>query len=291
MTVRTPIQTANAAQSIIAYTNNIDADFSVSTRLAWLFAPHEQSSPDMTVRVDPGHIFDGTSLTEVGTQNTTTITAPTSDSRIDRVVIDRTTGAVSVVTGAEAASPSAPAIPAGKLPVAQVLLQTSSAAITNGMITDERDLTSLGLPAAPRMAFHHTQQTTTDSISDANDGLSAPQLTGMSKTIAPLSATSTLVVLVQGNMTYSAAARGESSAWLTYEVSGSSETLLQRAGPMGTEDVSIRPKQAWSLLGFLQVSGTASITFRVRANARDVLNNAASVEWFGARMVIQEIAL
>jgi hypothetical protein len=43
-----------------------------------------------------------------------------------------------VVTGAEAASPSAPAIPSGKLPVCQIALATSTTAITNSLLTDER---------------------------------------------------------------------------------------------------------------------------------------------------------
>jgi len=49
-----------------------------------------------------------------------------------------------VVTGVESATPAAPAIPAGKSPVAQVLLQTTTTAITNAMLTDERDFSNVG---------------------------------------------------------------------------------------------------------------------------------------------------
>lgn len=73
----------------------------------------------MTVIVDAGFVFVGTTLTEAAAQITPTITAPTVNPRIDRAVVDQATGAVSIVTGTEAASPSAPAIPTGKLPVCE----------------------------------------------------------------------------------------------------------------------------------------------------------------------------
>jgi len=129
-------------------TAKIDGNFAVLSRLGDPFAPHSQSAPDMTVRLDAGHVFDGVTLTEVAAQNTGTITAPASDTRIDRVVINRLTGVVSVVTGTASASPVAPAIPANAVPVAQVLLASTSTVIENGMITDERDLNGLGVPTA-----------------------------------------------------------------------------------------------------------------------------------------------
>lgn len=66
------------------------------------------------------------------------IVAPVSNPRIDRIVVSAATGSVSVITGTPAGSPVAPALTAGVLPVAQVLMQTSSTAILNTMITDER---------------------------------------------------------------------------------------------------------------------------------------------------------
>ena len=122
------------------YPLNIDAAVKVMSRIAASFAAHEQSTPDMTVRVDAGVILDGTTLTEVTAQDTGTITAPSGDPRIDRVVIDASTGAVSVITGSEAASPSAPAITSGKLPIAQVSLSVGQSTIQNADITDERVL-------------------------------------------------------------------------------------------------------------------------------------------------------
>jgi hypothetical protein len=138
MTVRTFVQTDYQTQTVAVYPDNVDADVAVFSRIGRAFAPHEQASPNMTVRVDPGAIFNGTALIEVAAQSTATLTAPTTHPRIDRVVIDMQSGAASVVTGTEAASPVAPAIPAGKTPVAQVQLATSTTAITNAVITDER---------------------------------------------------------------------------------------------------------------------------------------------------------
>ncbi len=142
----TPALPDFTSQTASVYKANIDAGFAVADRLGWAFAPHEQATPDMTLRLEAGAIFDGATLTEVAAQDTAVITAPSVNPRIDRVVIDRGTGAVSVVTGTEAASPTPPAVPAGKVPVAQVALVVSQSEIVNADITDER---ALGLPGGP----------------------------------------------------------------------------------------------------------------------------------------------
>jgi len=133
------------SQTASQYKANIDAGFAVADRLAWAFAPHEQATPDMTLRIEAGAIFDGATLTEIAAQSTPAIAAPTTNPRIDRIVIDRATGAVSVVAGAEAATPAPPAIPAGKAPVARVSLAVGQTTIVNADITDERHLGLLGL--------------------------------------------------------------------------------------------------------------------------------------------------
>jgi hypothetical protein len=98
-------------------------------------------------------------LTEKAAQTTATITAPTTDPRIDRVVIDDTTGTVSVITGTEAASPTPPALTAGKLPIAQVALVVSQTTIVNADITDERAWplqTSAEFASGDRLLFQQT---------------------------------------------------------------------------------------------------------------------------------------
>lgn len=163
MTVGTFQQPDFETQSGTEYKTAIDNAIQALTRMAAAFAPHEQSTPDMTVRVDAGAVFQNAddSLTEKAAQNSATMVAPAANPRIDRVVIDALTGVVSVITGAEAASPSPPAITTGKLPICQILLQTTSTEITNDMITDERALQLLGItfpdPPTPVMTLKETQ--------------------------------------------------------------------------------------------------------------------------------------
>ncbi|NOG70514.1 hypothetical protein [Roseicella sp. DB1501] len=127
------------ADTFAAWKNKVDNNSVAASRIVTRFAPHAQATPNMTVALDAGSIFTGTTLTEIAPQSTATITAPVSNSRIDRIVIDNTTGAVSVVAGTAAASPNPPALPTGKSPVAQVLLTSTTTAITNNLITDERN--------------------------------------------------------------------------------------------------------------------------------------------------------
>jgi len=138
MSTSTHTQPSFPEQTGTEYKTAIDDSIAVQKRVAAPFAAHEQSTPDMTVRVDAGHVFDGSTLTEVAAQNTGTITAPSTSDRIDRIVISNTDGTVSVITGSEAASPSAPSITSGNLPCAKVYLTPSTTEITNADITDER---------------------------------------------------------------------------------------------------------------------------------------------------------
>lgn len=140
------------AVSTFALPTLIDGDLSVLNRLAGIFAPHENSPPSMAVVVDSGHLMVGTSLIEVASQLLSGINAPVSDPRIDRVVVDRISGAASVVIGTEAVSPVAPGIPTGTLPVARVALAPGMSAITNSEITDERVATSAGAEAGALLA-------------------------------------------------------------------------------------------------------------------------------------------
>lgn len=94
--------------------------------------------PNMTVKAAAGGRFVSGVLVENAIQTSGAITAPVTNPRIDRVVVNQATGVASVVTGTEAGVPVAPPIPSGFEPVAQIALLTSTTAITNSMITDER---------------------------------------------------------------------------------------------------------------------------------------------------------
>lgn len=126
-------------QDPATYKATLDGNAAVAQRFVDNFAPRQTTTPAMTITLDPGHVFNNGALTEKTAQTSGTITAPGSNPRIDRAVIDAATGILSIITGTAAGSPVAPAIPLGKLPVAQILLQTSSTTITNAMITDERE--------------------------------------------------------------------------------------------------------------------------------------------------------
>ena len=104
------------------------------------FAPHESDPQAMTVTVDSGRIFSNGTVTTKSVQTTSTITAPSGNPRIDRIVIDESTGVISIIAGVESASPVPTTIPNGKRPICQVLLDNSPATtvITDDLITDER---------------------------------------------------------------------------------------------------------------------------------------------------------
>ncbi len=116
----------------------LDGNSSVAARTVGAFQCYANETPNMTVKVSAGGVFIGGSLLEKAIQTSGTIVAPVSNPRIDRVVIDPTTGIVSIVTGTEAGSPVAPPIPNGYRPLARIALTVGMAQIMNQFITDER---------------------------------------------------------------------------------------------------------------------------------------------------------
>jgi len=137
------------------------ANWAVSQRIVGNFAPHAQVAPNLTLALDPGNLLNGTTLTEVNAQSVGPFAPPSSGFRIDRVVVDRSTGAAAIVTGA-ANSLTPPAIPAGKLPVARVMLLPTTDAITNTLVVDERtiyDSGSANNPVTSRMQRNGVDQT------------------------------------------------------------------------------------------------------------------------------------
>ena len=146
MGVSTPVQSDHTAQTGTVYKTSLDDGFAVAKRDSWAFAPHEQATPDMTVRLDAGFIPKVAALaTEIAAQNTGAITAPTTNPRKDIVHIDKATGAVGVATGTEAASPVDPAVPAGEIAVARINLVVNQTSIINIDLDDLRNLGFLGL--------------------------------------------------------------------------------------------------------------------------------------------------
>src|SRR5574337_435955 len=187
----------NTTQTGSTYKANIDGAFAVGQRLFDAFAPHQATSRNMTIVLDAGCLLYGTTLTEVAQQTSGTITAPVSNPRIDRVVVDQTTGTISVITGTEAASPSPPAIGTGKFPVAQIALTTTTTSITNSIITDERahfvkpdaaTVTSVTVAAGTGMVSAGSPITTagTITVSMGTSGVSAGSYTNANITVDAL---------------------------------------------------------------------------------------------------------
>ncbi len=119
----------------------------IGTMARGMFAPEPTVPASMMVAINAGYVPGENTVTAVAAQTTPAFIAPAANPRIDRIVISRATGAMSVVAGAPAAAPVPPAVPAGTLPVAQVAIPATAVAITAAMITDERDLPPLGLGA------------------------------------------------------------------------------------------------------------------------------------------------
>lgn len=153
----------------------LNGDLTVLARTAAAFAPHETAPPSMAVAVDAGALFASGTLTEIAAQATPAITPPAANPRIDRITLNRITGAISVVTGTEAANPVPPAIPAGQSPLAQVRLEPGIGAISNAVIKDERV-----------------------SVAGAGGGLIGVQRFATSGTYTPTLGTRTVLVEVQG---------------------------------------------------------------------------------------------
>lgn len=128
------VQTFNPTDLSQSATN-----WAVAQRIVGPFAPHAQVTPNLTLALDPGFLLSGTTLTEVNAQSVGPFAPPSSGFRIDRVVIDRSTGAASIVTGA-ANSLTPPTIPANAFPIARVFIENTTTAITNARVVDERAL-------------------------------------------------------------------------------------------------------------------------------------------------------
>lgn len=147
MAERTFTQPDRSTQSGSAYRDNIDNAIFVLGQLGQAFAPHEKATPDLTVLVDAAKFFlPGDSGVKSQNQQTVSgFTATGANLRIDRIVYDEITGAASRIAGTESASPSPPGLTPGKRPICQVgPFTTSTTAITNSMITDERAVCVVG---------------------------------------------------------------------------------------------------------------------------------------------------
>lgn len=140
-----PSQPDFTSQDATEYPTAIDDAVAAAKRVAHGFAVYGDDAggpPGMRVHIHAGAILSPAgALVAQGTQTIDSIPAPTGgNSRIDRIVADRVTGAAERVAGTAAPTPSAPAVPAGKWPLARVSLGTGQTSILHADVTDERVL-------------------------------------------------------------------------------------------------------------------------------------------------------
>ena len=84
-----------------------------------MLLPHQQSSPNMTLKIEAGVVFVGATRVIYAGGNTPSFSAPSSNPRIDIVTID-SAGTIAITQGTEAASPVAPSYPFNKLVICEV---------------------------------------------------------------------------------------------------------------------------------------------------------------------------
>jgi len=97
----------------------------------------------MAVKIKAGFAWIGNIQARVRTDYTTgLITAPAADSRIDLVElvlgIGGASDTVTVKTGTQSSTPTAPTVDSGAIALAEILMTYESTTITSGMITDRR---------------------------------------------------------------------------------------------------------------------------------------------------------
>lgn len=84
-----------------------------------LLLTHQQTTPGMTLYVEPGTYYIGTTRIIFAGGSTPTFTAPVTYPRIDLVTAD-STGTIAIVQGTEASTPVAPAYPSNKVVLCEV---------------------------------------------------------------------------------------------------------------------------------------------------------------------------
>ncbi|MAF35841.1 hypothetical protein CL622_01840 [archaeon] len=139
MSVTTFLQPNVSSQSPTVHLTAIDDAIAVLAGKAAEFAVHESASTAMSIQVDSGQLFDEINLA-LTTKNsqTNSFVAPSANPRNDIVYIFRNTAVSSIVTGAEAASPSDPTMVSSAIPLARVRLTVGMTEITNNDIDDLR---------------------------------------------------------------------------------------------------------------------------------------------------------
>lgn len=102
-----------------------------------------QDTPDLTLKVLAGKAYFGGDLVDFSQTNTSSFSVPVTDDRIDILSLN-SAGSLVITEGTEAVSPTAPDVPHGNIPIAQVYMRAGATSIkdtddsTNGYV--QKDL-------------------------------------------------------------------------------------------------------------------------------------------------------
>ena len=96
----------------------------------YYYTPAPLAVPAMRIRVGPGSLTVSAVSIRNLPQTSDLIVAPVTNPRIDRVVLNKTNGVASILTGTEAVSPVAPAVPLGFYSICSIPLTVGMTAIT-----------------------------------------------------------------------------------------------------------------------------------------------------------------
>jgi|GEM_PF-5264234 len=140
--------------------------------------PHEQASPDNTVRVEAGVVTIGGAKVNFAAGNSPAFGVVTANSRIDLLTID-SAGALAVVAGTQAASPTAPTYPVDKIVIAEVTVNETVTVVVN-----DADINDV------RPVFSHSNPTGTTYTAGSGLGL-----TGTEFSIASAGVTSAMIAV------------------------------------------------------------------------------------------------
>lgn len=144
MTIAKFVQPDFTSQNPSVYKSNIDASISSLARLGAGFSVFAQDTPNMTVKVRPGAVYNSVTGGYAASDEQTTAVLPTSSlSRIVRLYID-STGTVGLSIGGAAVTPVVPNYPVGVLPIGKVTIPGGATSILDSYIEDER-VTNSGL--------------------------------------------------------------------------------------------------------------------------------------------------
>lgn len=271
-----PLITDDVNTLLVKTTHAINAQ----ARLGFAFAPSAQDTPNMTVRLEAGYIPPST---EVAAQSTGTITAPSANPRIDLVAVDNATGAASVITGTEAASPAAPALTSGKSLVALVALAVGQTSITNADLTDVRNLGLLGLGTAALLDAGTDEGDLVQVLTGGKlPALSAENLTNLPSTGDDLAVRNALRLAILGTDAATAIPGG----WLDVFASDTMETKTNATYASST-DLYTNEGAESAITGLTAIASTEYAGYP----ASNLVDGNPATFWFGTSTANQVVTI